>query len=191
MNQVSSPKISLGQIVPTACTPGNKLQDPGFEATDSTSFANPFWVSTSTQAQAGTSLCSVAGCGDGGGSAGPRNGTYWVWFGGFFGPETGTASQTVTIPSGATATLNYYLRIGAVSSPFTDVLKVKVDGTTVQTVNEPSTAEASYTLRSVNLNAYANNAQHTILFEYTSPSGGGIADFNVDDGPTGCVVNML
>jgi hypothetical protein len=90
-------------------------------------------------------------------------------------------NQTVTIPSGSSATLNYYLRIGGVTAPYTDVLTVKVDGTIVQTITEPSTAEASYSLRSVNLNAYANGGQHIIRFEYTSPSGGGIANFNLDD----------
>ena len=164
---------------PGSCTPGNKLQDPGFEAsTGAGPITNPFWPSTSTQF--GTSLCSAAVCGSVA-SAVPRNGTYWAWFGGTDGPETGTVSQAVTIPSGGTATLNYFLRIGAVAAPFTDVLNVKVDGTTVQSFTEPSAAEASYTLRSVNLDAFANGAPHTILFEYMSPTGGGIANFNVDD----------
>jgi len=154
------------------------LQDSGFEATDPTTLVNPFWTSTSTQV--GTSLCSLALCGTGGGSAGPRNGSFWAWFGGVNGPEVGTVSQTLTIPSG-TATLNYYLRVGAVSAPFTDVLNVKVDGTVVQSLTEPSASEASYALRSVNLNAYANGGQHTISIEYVSPTGGGVANFNVDD----------
>lgn len=166
-------------IGPQACTPGNKLQDSGFEASTGTAtITNPFWGSTSTQFI--TSLCSEAVCGSVS-SAVPRNGTYWAWFGGITGPESGTVSQTVTIPAGATATLNYHLWIGAVTAPFTDVLNVKVDGTIVQSITEPSTAEAGYTLRSVSLSAFANGGQHTILFEYISPTGGGVANFNLDD----------
>ena len=161
-----------------SCTPGNRLQDTGFESTSGTTLTNPFWGTSSTQF--GSSLCSQALCGSIS-SATPRSGTYWAWFGGTDGPETGTVSQTVTIPSGGSATLHYYLWIGAVNSPFTDVLNIRVDGTIVQTITEPSVAESGYTQRTVNLNAYTNGAQHTITFEYTSPSGGRIANFSVDD----------
>jgi murein DD-endopeptidase MepM/ murein hydrolase activator NlpD len=163
------------------CSGGNKLQDPGFEASSDNGgdITNPAWNSSSTVF--GTSLCNTASCGDGGGTAGPRNGNYWVWFGGTDGPETGTLSQIVAIPPGATATLKYYLRIGGVTAPFTDVFRVVVDGTTVQTVPEPNVAEANYQLRQVNLNAYADGQGHTISLQYDSPSGGGTANFNVDD----------
>ena len=163
----------------SSCSPGNKLQDPGFEASSGTGpITNPFWSSTSTNF--GTSLCSAALCGSVP-SAAPRTGTFWTWFGGVNGPETGRISQTRTIPSGGSATLHYYLRIGAVTAPFTDVLNVRVDGAIVQTVNEPNAGESGYSLRSVNLNAFANGGQHTIMFEYISPSGGGVANFSVDD----------
>jgi hypothetical protein len=85
------------------------------------------------------------------------------------------------IPTGAAATLNYYLRIGGVTAPFTDVFRVKVDGATVQSITEPSVAEPGYTLHSVNLSAYADGNPHTILFQYDTPSGGGTANFSVDD----------
>lgn len=166
-------------IEPLACTPGNKLQDSSFEAsTGAGVITNPFWGSTSTQFT--SSLCNPTTCGTVT-SATPRSGIYWAWFGGTNGPETGTVSQTVTIPAGGTATLNYRLWIGAVTAPFTDVFRVKVDGTIVQSITEPGTAELGYTLRSVSLNAFANDGQHTIVFEYISPTGGGIANFNLDD----------
>jgi murein DD-endopeptidase MepM/ murein hydrolase activator NlpD len=163
------------------CSPGNNLQDPGFEASTDNGgpILNSYWESTSDAF--GTSLCNATQCGDGGGTAGARGGNYWLWFGGTTGPESGTASQTVNIPAGAAATLNYYLWIGGVEAPFTDVLQVLVDGITVQSVIEPGVAEAGYQLRSVNLNAYADGQNHTISFQYDSPSGGGIANFNVDD----------
>jgi hypothetical protein len=90
-------------------------------------------------------------------------------------------SQVVTIPSGANVSLNYYLRVGAVQSPFTDVLRVKLDGSTVQSIIEPNNAESVYTLRSVNLAAYADGNVHTVSFQYDSPSNGGVTNFNVDD----------
>ncbi|HEV7395485.1 MAG TPA: NF038122 family metalloprotease [Pyrinomonadaceae bacterium] len=161
-----------------SCTPGNRLQDTGFESTSGSTLTNPFWNTSSTQF--GTSLCSQALCGAIS-TAAQRSGTYWAWFGGTNGPETGMVSQTVTIPSGGSATLHYYLWIGAVNAPFTDVLNIRVDGTIVQTITEPSVAESGYTQRGVNLNAYTNGAQHTIAFEYISPSGGNIANFSVDD----------
>jgi hypothetical protein len=163
------------------CSTGNKLQDSGFEtSTDNAGIiANPYWNSSSTAFT--TSLCNGTECGNGGGTAGPRGGGYWVWFGGTPGPETGTVNQAVTIPSGANVTLNYYLRVGAVESPFTDVFRVKVDGATVQTIIEPSVAESVYTLRSVNLGAYADGNVHIVSFQYDSPSNGGVANFNLDD----------
>jgi hypothetical protein len=173
-----SPSPSPSPNPSPGCTSGNRTQDPGFEATNGGTLANTFWPSTSTNFP--TALCSVAGCG-GGGDAVPRSGTFWIWFGGISAAETGVVSQTVTFPSGGTATLNYYLKIGGVSAPFNDVLNVKVDGTTVQSFTEPNTAETSYTQRSVNLDAYANGAQHTIQFQYVHPNDGAGSNFHVDD----------
>jgi murein DD-endopeptidase MepM/ murein hydrolase activator NlpD len=172
------PKTNIAQ---SPCSDGNNLQDSAFETSSDASgpIVNSFWQSTSTAF--GTSLCNGTQCGDGGGTAAPRGGDYWVWFGGTDGPESGTVSQVVTIPAGATAILNYYLWIGGVEAPFTDLLRVVVDGTTVQSIVEPGVAEAGYQFRSVNLSAYADGQSHTISFQYDSPSGGGIANFNLDD----------
>ncbi len=161
------------------CTDGQKLVDPGFETTSASTFVNPSWPSTSTNF--GTSFCSVAGCGNAGGAAVPRGGTFWAWFGGTTAAEVGSVEQAVVIPTAGNVNLNYYLRIGTVTSPFNATLVVKVDGTTVQTITEPSTAEAAYTLRTVNLAAYANGASHTIRFEYTNPASSGTSNFSVDD----------
>jgi hypothetical protein len=78
--------------------------------------------------------------------------------------------QTVTIGAGGSASLTFQMRIGTVTAPFTDVLNVRVDGTIVQTYLEPATAEPGYTLRTINLNAFANGAPHQLLFEYIGPS---------------------
>src|SRR5438876_1594799 len=81
------------------CSSGNMLQDSSFEAsTDNAgTITNPFWNSSSTVF--GSSLCNLAECGDGGGSSGPRSGSYWVWVGGTDGPDAATVTQVATIPA--------------------------------------------------------------------------------------------
>ncbi|MBK8951294.1 MAG: T9SS type A sorting domain-containing protein [Chitinophagaceae bacterium] len=163
-----------------ACVNGNIIGDGGFEATNASTFANPFWTSTSSSF--GTSLCNVASCGTGGGTAGPRTGSFWVWFGGTSSAEVGTAEQSIVFPTGAVSvTLNYYLRIGSVTAPFDATMVVKVDGVTQTTYTEPSTAEAAYTLRTLDLTAYADGLPHVIRFEYNNPAGSGNSNFTVDD----------
>lgn len=161
-----------------ACVPGNNILDPSWEATVTGTLTNAFWVATSTNF--GTPLCDVATCGSVA-SAVPRTGSFWAWNGGISAAETATIAQTVTFPTGATSvTLNYFLRIGAVTTPFVDTLVVSVDNVAQQTFTEPSVAEATYTLRSVNLLAFADGNPHTIKFTYTHP-GTGTSNFNVDD----------
>jgi hypothetical protein len=152
------------------------ILDGGFEAGG---IPSTFW-NPETSTHFGTPVCNFATCGDGGGSAPGRTGDFWAWFGGIGAPETSTLGQTVTIAASSSATLTFWLRIGAVSSPFTDVLNVKVDGTTVQSYAEPSVAESAYTQRTINLNAFATGAARQILFEYVGPSTG-IGNFTVDD----------
>jgi hypothetical protein len=168
--------------VPQACTPGDNLIDGALETTDPNTLDNPSWTETSTQF--GSPLCSLAVCGSGGGTAGPHGGTFWSWFGGTSGvnAETASLAQTVTFPTGATSvTLNFYLWIGAVTTPFTDTLVVQVDGVTQTTFTEPSVAELGYTLRSVDLTAFADGAAHEVKFLYNQPAGGGTGNFSVDD----------
>ncbi len=154
------------------CT--NVIVDGNLEAT-----GNPAWTQASTSF--GTPMCTLALCGDGQGSAGPRSGNQWAWLGGAgSAAETASIAQTVTIASGSTATLRYHLWIGSVSTPFTDVLNIRVDGNIVQTVPEPDTAGTAYTERTVDLTAFANGGSHTIMFEYVGP-GGSNSNYNLDD----------
>ena len=166
-----------GTASPTpTCTPGaNVVVDGTFEA----GTPWPAWtVQTSTNFT--TPLCNVALCGTGGGAAAPFAGTNWAWFGGIGATETATAGQSVVIPAGGAATMTFQMRIGTVSAPFADVLNVRVDGAIVQTYTEPAVAEAAYSLRTINLNAFANGASHTILFEYIH-AGTDLSNFTVDD----------
>ncbi len=193
----SSTNTATNTATPTAspsCTPSERIADGTFEA----GTPWPLWtVQTSTNY--GTAFCSVEGCGTGSGTAGPDGaGSNWSWFGGAGTlAETATAGQTVTIPAGGSATLAYRLWIGAVSAPFTDVLNVKVDGTSVQSWSEPATPETGYTTRTVDVSAFANGGSHAILFEYIGV-GGDNSNFSVDNvslladcGPVGTPTNTL
>src|ERR1700675_64105 len=72
------------------------------------------------------------------------------------------------------------MRVGTVTTPFTDVVNVRVDGAIVQSFLEPAVAETVYTERIINLNAFANGASHALLFEYIGPSSG-TGSYVVDD----------
>lgn len=172
--------ISIFCVPPAAaqvCSSGsNLIFDGGFETGG---VPSSIW-NLQTSTNGGTPLCTVALCGTSGGASPPRTGAGWAWFGGFLAIETATIGQTVTIPSGGTASLNFWMRVGIVSAPFTDVLNVRVDGIIQQVFVEPTVAESAYTLRTINLNAFANGAPHTILFEYIAPTTG-VGSFVVDD----------
>jgi hypothetical protein len=79
------------------------------------------------------------------------------------------------------ANLTFYLKVSRVYSPFTDTLKVKMDGTTLQTYTEPATEETGYTQKTVDMRAYSDGADHTLTFEFTGPNAGKASSFNVDD----------
>lgn len=167
------------------CTPVQLLSDPGLEATSIDGGGlgtNPFWGSTSSNF--GSVFCnSGAGgnCPDDDGTAVPRNGQFFAWFGGIAAAETSTLTQTVSIPAGDPRHLNFFLRRSFVSAPLSAVLRIKVDGNTLRTFEEPAAPEADYVARSVDLSAFANGASHTLEFEYDNPTDGGKSSFIVDD----------
>jgi S-layer homology domain len=185
----------------TVCVDGNIWTDGGFEATSSADLTNPNYpVVFSTHFPTGhpagtppngTPLCNIgdSDCIDGtDGLTTPRTGNSWAWFGGNKTNdgvlEVASAEQTVAFPPpGSTVALNFYLRIGVVTSPFTDTLEVQVDGVTQQTYTEPSTKETNYTLRTVDLTAFADGKLHSINFLYTQgvPADNNKANFDVDD----------
>ncbi len=149
---------------------------------DGTFEAGTPWTGWTVQSSTnfGTPMCDT-GCGTGGGTAGGFGGSVnWAWFGGTASAETATAGQSVVIASGGSASLTFQLWIGAVNAPFTDVLNVRVDGAIVASFVEPAVVEPGYTMRTVNLNAFANGASHAILFEYIGP-GGAVSNFSVDN----------
>ncbi|HSS22814.1 MAG TPA: DUF4214 domain-containing protein [Pyrinomonadaceae bacterium] len=162
-----SPSAPLAQLI----------VDGGFETGG---IPNTFW-DPETSTNFGTPLCDVPSCGTGGGASPPRTGAFWAWFGGIPAPETATVGQTVNFPAGETIkNLSFFMRIGTVSSPFTDVLNVRVDGTIVASFPEPAVAEGAYSGHVINLNAFASGVSHAILFEYIGPTSG-TGSYVIDD----------
>ncbi len=151
--------------IATPCGGLNVMGDPTFEA------GRPWsnWtVQTSTNF--GTPLCDTDFCGPVGGS--PYAGDNWVWFGGANAPETATLGQSVTISAGGPATLSFVMWKRNISVPHTDVLNVRVDGTIVQSYPEGDQSEGDYSLRTIDLSAFADGGSHLILFEYIGSTTG-------------------
>ena len=164
---VPGPNVPLTQLI----------VDGGFETGG---IPNTFW-NPETSTNFGTPLCDVPSCGTGGGASPPRTGAFWCWFGGIPAAETATVGQTVTFPAGHTIkNLSFFMRIGTVSAPFTDVLNVRVDGTIVASFPEPAVAEGAYGGKVINLNAFADGVSHAILFEYIGPTTG-TGSYVIDD----------
>ena len=180
-----TPELSVEGVKSLPLVAPNLIQDASLEA----AYRNPaVWQQASSNADwtvcttSNVIDCLVAGV------AGPRTGTKW----GFFGildwedpetinPEVGTLSQTVTFPS-CGASLQFYLWIGQApaGSDANDVLNVKIDNTTVFSANATQAGSYSgYTLVTVNVNAYANGAAHTIQFHSVTTDQAVI--FNLDD----------
>jgi hypothetical protein len=162
----------------------NLIQDPSFEASYG---SGAYWNQSSTNF--GTPVCpstapGPAGCGNGGGTAGPRTGSAWVWFGGTTLNEYGIVSQSVTLPAGCTATLQFYLWIGAAApgSDAGDSFAVLIDllGPPLFQANATQIGSyPTYTLVSVDISAYADGTPHEI--DFVSGTNGQLVTFNLDD----------
>jgi len=158
---------------PPACT--NLFQDPSFEQYT----PNPAWGEASTNFT--TPLCTATYCGTGGGTALPRTGEVWGWFGGTSAAETASLSQTVTIPYGS-AKLEFYLWLGlaGVGSDASDRFAVRIDDTPVFSANATQTAlYPSYTKVTVDVSSFADGGSHTVTFR--SVTEGQTVNFNLDD----------
>ena len=148
------------------------LQDPGFEATSVSGGSNPFWAGTDTNDPAGGTPFYTNGA---------RTGAMGVWFGGWRATaETQTFSQSVTIASGGPRFINYWRNV--VLSPVgTATLKVYVDGTAVETTNIVANGlDPTWVNKSIDISSYANDASHTIKFEYVT-AGSDDGNVFIDD----------
>lgn len=147
-----------------------------FTDSDLESDADPSEWKIQSSTLFGTPLTSAATI-----NAGPQSGRRFAWFGDTEEPEIAELGRSVVLPAGASVNLMFGMRVVG-SAPYTDVLRIKVDGTTVKTYSEPTVAESAYSTRVVDLSAYADGEVHIIIFEYTGVGGAGNkAHFSVDD----------
>ena len=186
--------LLLSLLIPVVSLAQTELvTDGGFE----TGPGGTAWTQSSTNF--GTPVCDLIACGAGTGT-GPLNGSYWAWFGGFpGGVETGKVSQSFVIPSGGTALLTFWLEMSRCDSP-QDLIEVKIDGNVVFSADgiSPLCGITGYSLRSVNISAYADGNSHTLEFTSTTFSANGdVSNFFVDDvsvihtGGTGGCPNII
>ncbi|MFJ5269593.1 hydrolase [Streptomyces sp. NPDC088358] len=150
------------------CTAAQLLANPGFES------GNSSWTATSGVI---TNSSSEAA----------RTGSYKAWMDGYGTARTDTLAQTVTVPSGCAATLNFYLHVDTAETTTTtayDTLKAQVlnsAGTVLSTLATYSNLNAAsgYTLRSFNLSAYAGQ---TVTVKFTGTEGSMLqTSFVLDD----------
>ena len=127
-----------------------------------------------------TPICGPFICGGGGqGSYPARTGARWVVFGGDTTPNTASIGQFIYFPYGR-AELHFWMRAAFVSPPFTDTLKVMVNGRVVGTLVKPNPPELVYTERVINLDSFADDALHHLVFDYSATTDGR-SNFLVDD----------
>ncbi|WP_314225170.1 hydrolase [Streptomyces zaehneri] len=116
-----------------------------------------------------------------------RTGSYYAWLGGNGTAGTETLSQSVTIPSGCSATLGLHLHIDTAettTSTAYDTLQVQVlnsSGTALGTLASYSNLNAAsgYTQRSFSMSGYAGQ---TVTLRFTSTEGSKLqTSFVIDD----------
>ncbi|HEX4704832.1 MAG TPA: hypothetical protein VH352_22075, partial [Pseudonocardiaceae bacterium] len=131
-------------------SPGQKLGNPGFES------GATVWAAT------------PAVIGQNGPSEPAHTGTWDAWLDGYGTTHTDTVSQSVTIPSGCTSTLSFFLHIDTAETTTTtafDKLTVKVGSTTLATFSNLNKA-SGYTPHSFNVSSFAGQTV-SLLFTGT------------------------
>jgi uncharacterized repeat protein (TIGR01451 family) len=123
------------------------------------------WVEASDNF--GTPLCD-ASCSQSPDN-GPHSGSFWAWFGGVGdAPETGSLSQTLTIPNTATA-ITFWVDLTACNANqgAADFVRLTIDGTEVwrEDATSPACGETTYHQVSIPLTTQADGNSHTIVFE--------------------------
>ncbi len=167
----------------------NVVQDGSFEA--AVSGDSPFWTEDSVAF--GSPLCTTTSCGNGGGTVGPRTGSWWAWFGGSPTGDTGSLSQNVVITSGSNATLNFYLWVGLVGGS-SDFVRVRLGTTEIYRIT-PTVTTAGYQLVSLNVSAFADGVSRALIFDYSFAANGNVSvdDVTLEATPSGptCQPNSL
>ncbi|MFJ6838435.1 hydrolase [Streptomyces sp. NPDC091209] len=151
------------------CTAAQLLANPGFES-GSTSWTGTSGVITNSSSEAA------------------RTGSYKAWLNGYGSANTDTLSQAVTIPSGCSATLSFYLHVDTAETTTTtayDTLKAQVvnsSGTVLSTLATYSNLNAAsgYTQRSFSLGT--TYAGQTVTIKFTGVEGSTLqTSFVLDD----------
>ena len=138
----------------SCASPGNKVGNPGFEAAS----AAP-WSLTAGVLQA-----------NGAGQT-SHSGTKYAWLDGYGTTHTDTATQSVTIPAGCSATFTFWLHIDTAETTTTtqfDKLTVKIGSTTLATFSNLNHA-TGYSQKSFNVSSFAGQTV-TISFSGTEDS---------------------
>ena len=163
------------------CAPEQLFQDPSFEATDGSTFTNPFW--TTDDSVSGSNLCD-ASC-DTGATIVARTGDWFVWFGGWDQSNTSLLSQNVTFPTGQPRWLNYWMN-NEISGDATAGLTLSIDGTVVFTF--PAGGDSDYVAQTFEIPAtYLDGASHLVQFDWSADSPSGeVAGAIMDDVTLDC-----
>ncbi|MHB9848611.1 hydrolase [Streptomyces krungchingensis] len=151
------------------CTAAQLLADPGFESGGTSWSASSGVITTDTGEAA-------------------RTGSYKAWLNGYGSAHTDTLSQSVTVPSGCSATLSFHLHVDTAettTSTAYDTLKAQVlnsGGTVLSTLATYSNLNAAsgYTQRTFALGtAYAGQ---TVTIKFTGTEGSMLqTSFVIDD----------
>lgn len=142
---------------------GQELGNPGFE----TGTAAP-WTASS-------------GVVDSSAQQAPHAGSWKAWLDGYGSSHTDTLSQSVTIPSGCSATLSFWLHVDSAETTTTtayDKLTVKAGSTTLATYSNLNKG-SGYTQKTLNVSALAGQ---TVTISFTGVEDGSLAtSFVIDD----------
>jgi zinc metalloprotease ZmpA len=114
------------------------------------------------------------------GSSNAHAGTRFAWLDGYGSTHTDTLQQTISVPSGCSATLNYYLWIDTDDEPSSafDTLTLTANGTTLATFSNLDSG-SGYVLRSSSLAAFAGQS---VVLKWTGTEDAGLAtNFLIDD----------
>ncbi|HEY4017551.1 MAG TPA: S53 family peptidase [Pseudonocardiaceae bacterium] len=146
------------------CTaPGQKLANPGFES------GNTGWAST------------PAVIGQNGPSEPAHSGSWNAWLDGYGTTHTDTISQSVTIPTGCSASLSFYLHIDTAETTRTtqyDKLTITAGSTTVATFSNLNAANG-YTLHTYNVSSLAGQ---TVTLKFSGSEDSSLqTSFVLDD----------
>ncbi len=128
-------------------SPGNKVVNGGFES------GTAPWTTSS-------GVVSANGSGET-----AHGGTHFAWFDGYGTTHTDTATQSVTIPAGCTASLSLSLHIDTAETGSTayDKFTVKVGSTTLGTYSNANAA-SGYATKTFNVSSFAGQ---TVTLSFT------------------------